>query len=69
MQLGEKLKKGYFLGIDEYGRPVVILAAGEETVVITAPNPISLYEWAHVAFTYVDEGMLYLYVNGKRYHC
>ena len=26
MQLGEKLKKGYFLGIDELGHPTVIIA-------------------------------------------
>jgi hypothetical protein len=65
MQLGERLKKGYFLGIDEFGRPVVIMAVGEEIVQITAADPIPLYEWSHVAFTYIDEGMLYLYVNGK----
>jgi hypothetical protein len=65
MQLGEILKKGFFLGIDEYGRPVVILVTDSEIVHITAPDPIPLYEWSHVAFTYVDEGMLYLYVNGK----
>jgi hypothetical protein len=65
MQLGEKLKKGFFLGIDEYGRPVVMLAVDNEIVQITALNPIPLYEWSHVAFTYIDEGMLFLYVNGK----
>jgi hypothetical protein len=65
MQLGEKLKNGYFLGIDEYGRPTVIMAIGEEIVNITATNSIPLYEWSHVAFTYIDEGILFLYVNGK----
>ena len=65
MQLGEKLKKGYFLGIDEYGRPVVIMAIGNEIVQVIARDPIPLYEWSHVAFTYIDEGMLYLYVNGE----
>jgi len=65
MQLGERLKKGYFLGIDELGRPVVIMAVGEEIVRVTAVDPIPLYKWSHVAFTYVDEGMLYLYVDGK----
>jgi len=64
MQLGERLKKGYFLGIDEVGRPVVIMALGEEIVTVTAVDPIPLYEWSHVAFTYIDEGMLYLYVDG-----
>jgi len=65
MQLGEKLAKGYFLGIDEFGHPVIIIAAGEEIVQVTATEAILLNEWSHVAFTYVDEGMLYLYVNGK----
>ena len=65
MQLGEKLKKGYFLGIDEYGRPVVILAIENKPVIVTATEPIPLYQWSHVAFTYIDEGMLFLYVNGE----
>jgi hypothetical protein len=65
MQLGEKLKKGYFLGIDEYGRPVVIMAIDNQIVQVTARNPIPLYKWSHVAFTYIDEGMLYLYVDGN----
>jgi hypothetical protein len=65
MQLGEKLKRGYFLGIDEYGRPVVIMAVDDELVQVTAVEPIPLGEWSHVAFTYADEGMLYLYVNGR----
>jgi len=65
MQLGEKLKKGYFLGIDEYGRPVVIMAIDNQIIQVTAMNPIPLYKWSHVAFTYIDEGILYLYVDGK----
>ncbi len=65
MQLGERIRKGYFLGIDELGRPVVHMAIGEEIVTITATSSIPLYQWSHVAFTYIDEGMLYLYVNGK----
>jgi hypothetical protein len=65
MQLGENLTKGYFLGIDEFGKPVIIIAAGEEIVKVTATKTIPLNEWSHVAFTYVDEGMLYLYVNGQ----
>ena len=65
MQLGEKLKKGYFLGIDEYGRPTVIMAIGEEIVTVTAQESIPLYEWSQIAFTYIDEGILFLYVNGN----
>ena len=65
MQLGEKLSKGFFLGIDEYGRPVVIMAIEDEIVQVTATRPIPLYQWSHVAFTYIDEGMLYLYVDGE----
>jgi hypothetical protein len=65
MQLGEKLRNGYFLGIDEYGRPVVIMAINGEMVQITATNPIPLYKWSHLAFTYMDEGILFLYVNGE----
>jgi len=65
MQLGEKLTKGYFLGIDEHGRPVVIMAIEDEIVQVTATRPIPLYRWSHVAFTYIDEGMLYLYVDGE----
>jgi len=64
MQLGERFKRGFFLGINEYGRPVLFISAGDEVVQITARNPIPLYEWSHIAFTYFDEGMLYLYVNG-----
>jgi len=65
MQLGEKLVRGYFLGIDEYGRPVVIMAIEDEIVQVTATNPIPLYQWSHVAFTYIDEGVLQLYVDGE----
>jgi hypothetical protein len=65
MQLGEQLTKGFFLGIDEYGRPVVIMAIENEIVQVTALDPIPLYEWSHVAFSYIDEGMLYLYVDGR----
>jgi hypothetical protein len=65
MQLGEKLTKGYFLGIDEFGRPVVIMAINNSPVIVTATQPIPLYQWSHVAFTYIDEGMLFLYVNGQ----
>ena len=65
MQLGEKLVKGYFLGIDEFGRPVVIMAIEDEIVKVTARNSLPLYRWSHVAFTYIDEGMLYLYVDGE----
>ena len=65
MQLGEKLKKGYFLGIDELGRPTVIVAVNNSPIIVTSTEAIPLYKWSHVAFTYVNEGMLYLYVNGK----
>jgi hypothetical protein len=65
MQLGEKLKNGWFLGIDEYGRAVLIIDVGTEIVTLTSVNSIPLYEWSQVAFTYVDEGYLYLYVNGE----
>ena len=65
MQLGETLKNGYFLGIDEFGRPVIIMAIDNSPIVVTATKPIPLNEWSHVAFTYVNEGMLYLYVNGE----
>jgi len=65
MQLGEKLIKGYFLGIDEYGRPAAIIATDREIVEVIATESIPLYEWSHVALTYVNEGMLYLYINGK----
>lgn len=65
MQLGEKFKRGFFLGINEYGHPVLFMSAGEEIVEITARQAIPLYEWSHLAFTYIDEGMVYLYVNGS----
>jgi len=65
MQLGEKLVKGYFLGIDEFGCPVVIMAIEDKIVQVTARRSLPLYQWSHVAFTYIDEGMLYLYVDGE----
>lgn len=65
MQLGEKLVKGFFLGIDEFGHPVVIMAIEDKIVQVTARSSLPLYQWSHVAFTYIDEGMLYLYVDGE----
>lgn len=65
MQLGEKMKKGYFLGIDEFGHTGFFIALGEEVVKLTSLETIPLYEWSHVAVTYFSEGMLYLYMNGE----
>jgi hypothetical protein len=65
MQLGEKLKKGFFLGIDEFGHPVAIFAIRGQIVKVQSFEPLPLYEWSHVAVTYVGEGILYLYVNGE----
>jgi hypothetical protein len=65
MQLGEKIKKGFFLGLDEFGRPVVILAIEGMPVIVTATEPIPLYQWSHIGFTYIDEGILFLYVDGQ----
>ncbi|OUX30414.1 MAG: hypothetical protein CBE24_06680 [bacterium TMED264] len=65
MQLGERLKKGYFLGIDEFGRPTVIIAIDNSPIIVTSTEAIPINKWSHVAFTYVNEGMLYLYVNGE----
>jgi len=65
MQLGEKLKKGFFLGIDEFGHPVAIFAIHGQIVKVQSFETLPLYEWSHVAVTYVGEGILYLYVNGE----
>jgi hypothetical protein len=64
MQLGEKMKRGYFLGIDEFGRAGFFMALGEEVFEVTSLEIMPLYEWSHVAVTYFSEGMLYLYING-----
>jgi hypothetical protein len=65
MQLGEKIKKGFFLGIDEFGHPGCFVVLDQETAKVQSFESLPLYEWAHVAMTLVGEGMLYLYINGE----
>jgi hypothetical protein len=65
MQLGEKIKKGFFLGIDEFGHPGAFIVVGGNVCHVQSFETIPLYEWSHVAVTFINEGMFYLYVNGE----
>lgn len=65
MQLGEKIKKGFFLGIDEFGHPGVLMVLDQEVVKVKSFESLPTYEWSHVAVTFIKEGMLYLFVNGE----
>jgi hypothetical protein len=65
MQLGEKIKKGFFLGIDEFGHPGAFVVIGENTYHVKSFEKLPLYKWSHVAVSLSNEGMLYLFVNGK----
>jgi hypothetical protein len=65
MQLGEKIKKGFFLGIDEFGHPGAFVVIGDNTCHIQSFETLPLYKWSHVAVSLSNEGMFYLFVNGK----
>ena len=47
MQLGEKIKKGFFLGIDEFGHPVAFVVIGDNTCHVQSSETLPLYEWSH----------------------
>lgn len=65
MQLGEKIKKGFFLGIDEFGHPGAFIVIGENTYHVQSFKILPLYKWSHVAVSLSNEGIFYLYVNGE----
>ena len=65
MQLGEKIKKGFFLGIDEFGHPGFFVVVDQQIVKVQSFKSLPLYKWSHVAATFVAEGMAYLYINGE----
>jgi hypothetical protein len=64
-QVGERMKKGYFLGIDEYGHVGFKLAVDSEITTVTSLETLPLYEWTHVGVTVIAEGTINLYINGK----
>ena len=63
-QLGEKLTKGYFLGIDEFGHIGFQVMAGEELKNLVSENTAELYKWTHIAGTF-GNGEMSLYINGQ----
>jgi hypothetical protein len=54
-------EKGYYLGIDPYGKPFIKLNGVE----LKAPEKISLLRWHHIAAT-VGDNEIHLYVDGKK---
>jgi hypothetical protein len=64
MQVGEKMKKGWFLGIDEFGHLGFSIVIEGELINVTSLVTLPLYEWSHVAVSMIAEGTIHLYVNG-----
>lgn len=65
MQLGEKIKEGFFLGIDEFGHLGAFVVLNDEIAHVQSFESLPLYEWSHVALTFNKEGMLHLFINGE----
>jgi hypothetical protein len=65
MQIGEKMQKGWFLGIDEFGHLGFFIVIEGELIKVTSLETLPLYEWSHVAVTMIAEGTIKLYVNGE----
>jgi hypothetical protein len=63
-QLGERLVKGYFIGIDEFGHVGFQVNAEKEILKLRSPKAAELYKWSYVAAT-LGDGKMKLYVNGK----
>jgi hypothetical protein len=63
-QLGERLVKGYFLGIDEFGHLGFQLKMKNEVLKLKSTEMAELYKWSHVAAT-LGNGEMKLYLNGK----
>jgi hypothetical protein len=63
-QLGERLVKGYFLGIDEFGHVGFQLNVANEILKLKSQESAELYQWTYVAGT-LGDGKMTLYVNGR----
>ncbi|UII79853.1 LamG domain-containing protein [Flagellimonas sp. CMM7] len=65
--LKEENDKGYFLGIDAYGKPKFKLRINNKTEELIADNAfVERYQWHQLTGTYDgDNGLMSIYVNGK----
>ncbi len=64
IQIGEELRKGYFLGIDEIGRVGFKLKAAGEVHTLRSESSLNTFEWAHVAGCF-GQGKMQLYINSE----
>lgn len=59
--------KGYFLGIDGYGKPVFKINIGNELQELKADFVLNRRTWYHLVATYGDaNGMMTIFVDGKK---
>jgi len=58
--------KGYLLGIDDIGRPVMRVCVEGKWQRLVASKALDLYRWTHIAGTFDgDEGRMVIYVDGN----
>lgn len=58
-------KKGFFVGLDRFGRPVLSINFDGVPLSLLSVPPIPQGEWSHLVLV-VDAGSVYFYVNGER---
>jgi hypothetical protein len=58
--------KGYFLGLDDIGRPILRILIDGNWEKLVAAEPIKLYRWTHIAGTFDGrKGKMVIYIDGK----
>jgi hypothetical protein len=58
--------KGYFLGLDDIGRPILRILIDDKWEKLVAAEPIKLYRWTHIAGTFDGrKGKMVIYIDGK----
>ena len=58
--------KGYFLGLNETGNPLLRIFVDGRWYTLVASKPIELYRWTHIAATFdAEEGKMSIYIDGK----
>lgn len=60
---GTAIADGWYLGINAYGKPIIMAKVGTTAKAVTATNVLPLYQWNHVCAT-IGNGSIKLYLNG-----
>jgi len=58
-------KKGFYLGLDRFGRPVLQVNIAGSPVNLLSVVPLAQNTWSHLAMV-IENGSIYFYINGER---